>query len=188
MYWYPKVKKYAFSVVLLFAGTTALLSCAPEDNRSNSSSNTGYFPIHDFFTAEVSKLKSKNPIVDKTVWKEDKSENQKLRIKNWDVELGNFLSVDLNKPAYEQQFRIDSIADTLRYTALNEKLDIQSVELIFNAAKVPQRIRIRKATNNTLYSNIEELLFEPGIRYVVKKEQTIRLLGKNHYQIEGKIE
>lgn len=187
MYWYLKIKKYALPSLLLSCSTLGLLACGNEESSSIASAKTSYYPIHQFFSDEVSKLKIQNPIVDKTVWKEKESENQKLTIKNWEEELGNFLSVDLNKPAYDQQFQVDTLGDTIRYRAINSELEIQLVELVFNAAKIPQRISIRKSTNNTLYSNVEELVFEPGKYYTVKKEQTILLLGKNKYQIEGKI-
>lgn len=164
----------------------ALAFCACSDEKkTDSTSATDYFPTHDFFQAEVERLSAASPAVHKTVGKNGDTEVKDVAISNWENELGAFLSVDLNKPALKDAFEVDSSERSIRYTAKDPELEIQSVLIVLDTTQRPQRIEISKQSDNILYQNKEELKYITDSSYQLIKEQDILFLGKNNYQITG---
>jgi len=162
-----------------------ILACDNPQSSSSIPTVTTYFDTHTFFQQEIKRLKSENPSVNKTVQKENQTESKVLNIKNWENELSSFTTIDLRKPAYVAQFDVNQTPTQLEYKAINDKLDIRSVNILLDNQQRAQQIIIIKQTDNTLYHTLEKLTYNKNEGYSVEKEQKIRLLGTNKYVIKS---
>lgn len=162
-----------------------MTSCS---NKNEQVGNKGsYYPIHDFFSQEVDSLKTKGPIVSKTVGKGSDRETKEVQITNWENEMGAFLSVDLSKPAYEGMYSIDSTDNSITYTAHSAEVDISSIYIEFDEQGQVDSIEIIKSADNILYQNKEKLTYKRGLSYSLTKDQNILMLGNRIYHIVGEI-
>ncbi|MBE8715049.1 hypothetical protein [Sphingobacterium hungaricum] len=179
--------KYSTAALIISISAVFFLSCSdtkPSDPTASFIKND-YFDTELFFKTEVDSLKQANPEVEKTVSKENETETKTLKIKNWENELSSFTAIDLRKPAYSSEFKIDTIGNQINYTAKNPELDVQRVSILLDEAKNPIEIIVEKSTKNMLYSTDEKLSYAKGAKYSVEKNQSILILGDNRYIIQG---
>lgn len=187
MYWFKKNKKssgLAVYTLLLFVGTAILLSCGSDPSDTVTAKENDYFDTKAFFEKELEKLNTEEPIVTKRVTKDEEEESQTVTIKDWKTELTSFLEVDLKKPVYNGEFTIEKEGSTEIYRSQNPELDIQEVILLQKDGEI-QEIQIRKQIGNLLYKTRENLVYKKDAYYRIEKEQNIRVMGTNHYTIEG---
>lgn len=170
---------------LSLAMVITFFSCSSSDKSKDSL--TKEFDLPKFFRNEVAALNALQPKIRKTVSKDNISETKQLVIADWNKELANFLTIDLNKPAYKGAFTKDSSANGVRYTFIDSTLDLSLVQVIYKADE-PSTIIIKKSTKNLLYNTSEHLEYVKGERYSVEKEQFVKALGNQYYKIEGLIE
>ncbi len=143
--------------------------------------------IPAFFNKEIAHLKALNPKVSKTVVKDTIAETQEMQINNWDTELASFVAVDINKPAYGGYLKKDSSDLTVTYSSTNPALEIQFVQIKYDAAGKPLSFLIEKNIDNLLYQTAEKLTYTTGESYRLEKKQHVLLLGDKYYQISGDI-
>lgn len=184
MYWYNTKSLLSTSVVLL-CGMVLLSSCGESDAANASENASEYYAVHSFFKKEVDSLQHNNPIVQKTVGKDDDQETKVMHIKDWKAELGAFLSIDLSKAAYQDMYDVDSTAQKITYTAKSDEVDVQSLSIDFDNAGQVSAMKVVRNESNFLYQNKEQLSYVRGKEYSIVKEQHILLLGTNQYQIAG---
>lgn len=182
MYWYNIKLLLSFPVALL-CGILLLQSCAESDATNASENTSEYYAVHAFFKKEVDSLQHHNPIVQKTVGKDDDQETKVMHIKDWNAELGAFLSIDLSKAAYQDMYEVDSTAQQITYTAKSDEVDIQSLSIDLDAVGQVSAMKVVRNESNFLYQNKEQLSYVRGKEYSILKEQHILLLGTNKYQI-----
>lgn len=190
MYWYKFLsfhKKPLLSTCLAMAACLLLGSCNNSDNANSQEQHSGYYAIQSFFKQEVDSLNRSNPMVHKTVGKGTDEESKSIQIKDWNAELGAFLSVDLSKAAYTGMYAVDSTAQRINYTALSKDVDIQSLSITFDEQGQVASVVIVRNENNFLYQNKEKLSYVRGEEYAMSKEQHILLLGTSHYKITGNL-
>lgn len=185
MYWYRHIRKPILAICC-FAVIACAVSCSSNDTATGEKRD--YYPIHDFFRKEVDSLQRANPTVSKSVGKGNEQETKEVHIKNWENEMGAFLSVDLSKPAYEGMYSVDSSDNSIIYTALSPDVDISLLHIGFNAQGQIDSIEIVKSTSNILYQNKEKLTYKRGVSYTLTKNQDILLLGANVYHIIGELQ
>lgn len=172
------------SALIIFS--TILISGCTLDNASKVKPDY-YFDLELFFKAEAKKLNKSNNIIHKTVTHNGITELKKLQIKNWEDELALFIQSDINKPAWEEAYQIDSSkTDIITYKAIEDDLKTRLIEVKFKKGK-PSQIKILNKSSNYLYQTKEMLAYYPDSLYSIKKEQKVTILGENNYQIEGKL-
>lgn len=160
-----------------------LTSCSSPSNKKETIQE---FDIPSFFKKEAQYLNSVKPSVKKTVEKDGISETKDLIIADWDRELANFLSVDLNKSAYEGFLIKDSSENNVKYTFSDSTLDLTSIQ-IFYIANRPSSFLIKKSTKNLLYQTDETLEYTKDQSYSIDKKQKVKGLAEQHYKITGVI-
>lgn len=161
-----------------------LYSCSQETTSSDISDD--YVDLHQYFLNEVKELKKKDPVVEKVVSKEDDQEIQKLRIENWDIEMGSFTSIDLLKPAYQGTFSVDSSKNgVIEYLSTDRKTDINAIHIKKDSLGTIEQITIDRHIDNMLYQTKEKLIYKKDTFYSLEKSQKILFLGTNNYQIQG---
>lgn len=169
--------------ISLFLAAILLHSCHYSD--TNNASQVSEFDIPHFIQNEINELKTKNPTVNKTVIKDGATETQNLKISKWENELSHFANIDLNKNAYNGNFKKDSVNNEVSYAFSKGETDKLLVKIIYKENK-PYSLEIQKENSNLLFSNKEILQYTKGIAYSINKKQHVKGIGDNLYQIIGK--
>lgn len=168
----------AFLIIILFS---SCFSKAKETKQSKF-----YFDLKGYFSSLATTLNKENPIINKTVSKNNIGESKKIKISDWKQELALFIEADINKPAWKDSYTKDSSGTKIIYTSNDADLKTQKIEISFKNGN-PTRIHIETSVNNLLYQTKENLDFYPDSLYNILKKQNVVLLGKNNYQIVGKM-
>ncbi|TKB96800.1 hypothetical protein [Pedobacter cryophilus] len=163
-----------------------LLSGCFSKETEKSRQQIYYFDLKDYFSKTALQLNKINPTINKSVSKNNIEETQNLTIKNWNQELALFIESDINKAAWKDSYIKDSTATKTTYTANDEDLRTQKIELFFENG-ILAKIKINSKVDNLLYQTKEDLEFIPDSAYSIKKYQKVILLGENNYLIKAKL-
>jgi hypothetical protein len=172
-------------VSLLMVGLLLFLpSCKPEVAETGSAAK--YFDLQGYFHGDAEQLTKSNPFVTKTVTHNGITETKKIHIADWGAELSMFIGSDINKPAWKDSYNVQDTGDALIYTAIDPNLKTR--EIIVNRSNDEVKwIMIINHTKNMLYETKEKLTYFPDSLYLIEKLQIVKLLGKNRYDIKGKL-
>ena len=179
MYWY----KSQLKIVIALTGGIMLLqtACKPDIKEKSK-----YFDIRGFFIADTARLNKLNLQVLKTVTHNGVSESKSVHIDNWGHELDLFIGSDINKPAWKDSYTIIDEGGILVYRAKYPELTVREILIKKDNEKV-KWILIFNKIKNILYQSTEKLSYYPDSLYLIEKDQKVRLMGNNHYRIEGVI-
>jgi hypothetical protein len=179
MYWFkPRLK----IVIALIGGMMLLQTACKPDIKEKSK----YFDIRGFFMADTGHLNKLNLQVLKTVTHNGVSESKSVHIDNWGRELDLFIGSDINKPAWKDSYTVIDQGGLAVYRAKYPELTVREI-LIKKAKGKVEWILIFNKTKNILYQSTEKLSYYPDSLYLIEKDQKVRLMGNNHYRIEGVI-
>lgn len=187
MYWSDQMKLFFRNTAFIAIIAVFLYGCNDSKNQTTSTTVEGevYFDIKGFFSDEIDYLNKQSPEISKTVAKDNNSESKTIKINDWEIELNSFYNIDFNKPVYQGQFEVINDGKETTYLAKNDKTDIQSVKITKNEDGEVESITVSKSVKNMLYSTEEILEYKKNKSYNIEKNQTILLLGNNHYLIRG---
>ena len=182
MYWWTNYHiKKTFQTAGAIALAVVLLSACSQ--QQHNASETAYeIDLPSYFKGEIESLTKQNPKITKTVFKDIVKETKSLHINDWERELGSFLAVDINKPAYKGLYTKDSTDNLVRYQFT--KSDISQISIEYQEG-VPAVIQIEKSVKNLLYNSTEKITYASNQFYTIDKEQEVKVLGTNKYKIEG---
>jgi len=184
MYWFIKNNRLIYlTAVILF--TAVILSCNSTSSVKNSNLKDKHFNIPNFIQHEIDSLKQLNPTIKKTVFKDTVEETKSLPIKNWENEFSSFKSIDLNKSAYTDFIKVDTLENVLEYSFSNPDLDLSCVRISLDQNGNPHMISIQKKVKNNLYRTSEILVYEKNKFYMVEKNQDVKVMGENYYKVLG---
>ncbi|WP_353183097.1 hypothetical protein [Parapedobacter lycopersici] len=168
--------------ILLFAVT----SCSsPGSQPAATAPVTAYFSLEQYFKAEAERLQQASPEIKKTVVKSGTEETRNVRIDGWENELRLFSESDINKPAWQQSYRVDSAGSTVTYHSLDPGLRTQEIIVEKQPDGQVRHIRIRNHVENMLYRSEEQLDYYPDSLYRIDKNQHVAIIGDNTYRITG---
>ena len=154
-------------------------------SREEIKTKTAFFDIKGFFEAEVKRLKSKKSNVNKSVIQNGQSEVKKNLSVDWENELALFIASDINKPAWKDSYKISGDSVHLNYMAIDTNLRTRTVDIKMDQLGRAVFFKIKNMTRSKLYESSEELTYIPDSIYTINKNQSVRFLGKNNYQISG---
>jgi hypothetical protein len=143
-----------------------------------------YFGLKSYFQKEAVRLQRINPIVNKTVVANGKTETKQLKLRSWTKELSSFIDADINKRAWAGEFDKKVSDSTETYLSHNEKVPVKRVT-IYRTNKRVSGILIIIKNENYLYTSTDTLSYFPDKRYEVRKTQQIKLMNKKQYRITG---
>ncbi len=167
-------------IILLFL----IASSCTSENTNSEVREIYYFDLKTYFTKEAEKFSKKKPMVNKSITHNGSVEEKQMQINNWTDELALFIESDINKISWKNSYKRDSTSNKLTYTAKEDNLKTQSIEIVFSENK-PAHFRIINKTHNYLYKTDEILEYIPDSLYLINKKQQVILLGKNDYLIQG---
>lgn len=146
-----------------------------------------YTDIKGFFESEALRLSRAEVLADKSVRQNEVSETKNGLKVDWQNELALFTGSDINKPAWRDSYRITKDSSTIIYLAIDTNLRTRSIRFKKNAEGRLILIQIHNRTKNQLYESSEDLTYIPDSIYLIDKSQKVLFLGKNRYQIRGKL-
>lgn len=164
----------------------SLYSCS-SDKGETKITDPPYFDLVAYFEQQARHLQQANPVILKTVGKNEQREQKKLQLSDWKRELDLFSSSDINKPDWLQRYSVDSTNEVLTYRTKDPKLRTKEIKIHKDEKGRVKWIYILNGEKNWLYESLEKLNFYPDSLYRIEKEQAIRLIGRNSYLITGKI-
>lgn len=162
-----------------------LVSCN-QPSAVNSGTNN-YFDVKGFFENEARRLAQLNTLVLKTVMKDNRKETRKMRISNWQAELGLFMESDINKPAWKSSYKVSGDKKRLLYTATDSTLRTQRILIEKDSSGVIKHISVLNRNRNMLYESDDKLDYFTDSLYRIQKEQDVLILGNNTYEVTGNI-
>ena len=151
------------------------------------SSQINYVDLKGIIEAEILKLKRAKARVNKTVMHNGQSESLSNIEVKWEDELALFNESDINKSAWQNRYRVIEKTGITEFQAIDSNLRTKVIVVRYNQNKEPVYIHIKNQTNNSLYQTSEILSFIPDSIYTIIKDQKVILLGKNRFEITGKI-
>lgn len=161
-----------------------LASCKP---AVNANEKPVYFDIKGYFDNEAAKLAKQNKPVLKTIIHNGVTETKKVNISNWKQELDMFASADVNKPAWRDSYAVQQSDTSIVYKAKDESLETRNVIISKKDGKVQSILIYTHTPKNLLYETTTKLSWFPDSAYQIQKSQTVKLMGKNTYDISGKL-
>ena len=162
-----------------------LFSCSNTGESEITTVQTGpYFSIAGYFRSEATRLQRIDPEIIKTVSKNGDEEQQRKPIADWANEFALFIDSDINKPAWQNSYRIDSTATTLTYSSTDSTLRTETIQVEKSAEGITH-IHITNRVSNMLYVTEEQLDYYPDSLYRITKQQQVRIIGKSHYTVTG---
>jgi len=172
--------------LLLAFGTLAACSPAP-NGTARRIADAPYFSIERYFQKEADRLQNRAPKVQKTVMKNEETEQREVTVRNWANELEMFTLSDINMDAWIGKYDIDSSENTIQYRATDPELRTRHIAIHRSEDGSIRHIHITNESANILYTSNERLDYYPDSLYVIEKHQDIRWWSDNTYTIRGRI-
>ena len=128
-------------ILSLFCCLMALfLWACPRGEVENQLKLSPFFDLQDFVDQEVTRLKTSGIRAEKTIELNGKSETQNLDAVDFDQELVLLRNADINRPAWLDQYKVDSLMEggklrQLSYQALSEELRTQRLIINYDDGK-----------------------------------------------------
>jgi hypothetical protein len=173
-----KMKKTAIILVALAA------SCGPSAPEGPGSSN--FFDLEAYFDAEAGRL-GKLQGVEKIITLNGETQQQRGEW-NAEEELDGFKDLKINRPAWRDQYEVDSLRGSdgqlagLRYAARDSSLRIREVEIDMKEGGV-EEIRVEKYIKNTVVYFHQELSYRPAEGYRIRRVQKVPLTKRSELEI-----
>ncbi len=144
----------------------------------------GSFSLDSFMRVEQQRLASLTGPIRKVIEIDGVRETQTLDEVDWARELDIFAKADINKPAWQGKYAVDSVfaADgmlsELHYRATDDQLKIRALDVYFGAEAIDS-IVVHKTTRSPVSEASLVLKYMPGQGYeVVNRQKT--LLSDEH--------
>lgn len=169
-------------ILLLFC--VFFSSCSEPEVKS---SQKHYVDLKGIIESEILKLNRSKARVNKTVMHNGQRESLSNTLVKWEDELALFIESDINKSAWQGSYKVTEKPGSTEFQSLDSSLRTKSIVVKYNQNKKPVYIQIKNQTDNNLYKTSEILTFIPDSVYTIKKDQKVILLGKNRFEITGKI-
>jgi ketopantoate reductase len=170
--------------VLLFG----LASCTQgSSNTKKAEVQLPFYDLKTYFKNEIDRLNQSNLQVEKVVKINEESEVQQLNDINYEQELKLFTNSDINRMAWFDKYKIDSIFEdrqlkALHYTALDEDLKTKSVQINFSKQEIDQ-VLIENSTESFIASSMQSLAYQPKSGYQIITSQKTKLGKKQAVSI-----
>ncbi len=166
-------------IVLFIINIILLSACQEVATPTQQSEKITFFDLKSFFKKEKAYLE-KLTAFKKTVSINGVTEEKALKTLNLDNELSIFIASDINRPAWSDKYRVDSIYSSknqltsITYNALDESLKTKNIIVDFEN-NTASKIAIEKTTNNAVAQSKQYLTYTVGKGYTIQSEQTLSL-------------
>lgn len=170
----PQIRVFIFIIFIL-------ISCKDTEQKSANR----YIDLKGFFEGESNRLQKLNLKINKSVGRNGIFESKNNITVDWKNELSLFTESDINKPAWNNSYKITGDSVNIFYTAIDSNLHTRFIHITKDTYGRLVHISILNYTRNNLYNSSESLSYTPDSTYKIIKHQDVLLLGSNKYEITG---
>lgn len=162
-----------FLIVFFLCAT--IIACQPTAQNKEASQQWVFFDIKGYFEKEIQRLNRIKPTVQKKVTLNGKSEEKQLSGLDFKNELNLFIQSDINRPDWIDKYRTDSIfqenqLQSIRYTALDEKLRTRQLTIDFKNGKV-SKVYAQNGGKTMVAGSQQQLTYAPSEGYFIQSLQ-----------------
>lgn len=166
-----------------------MLSC---NNSANTEANRAvdlpFFDMQTYFKEEINRLNELQPPVKKTVAINQATETNEISTIDYEKELKVFSSSDINKMAWFDKYKIDSLFENSQlkgviYKSLDENLKTKKVSISFQDDEVSQ-IEIENKTKSFIAASDQKLIYAPSSGYSILTSQEMSIGKDKEIKIE----
>jgi len=186
---YQELKNFSNRKFLILIIPILLSACTPSETDIDTKSNE-YIDISGFFKEEANRLNDLNASLEKSLNNGASNEIVLRTDVDWTEELNPFIDIDLNKPAYKNGYKIDTIninsGYQIKYSSIDESLELKSVSIDFIKEQIQKIIVIHKK-DNIYYLSKEELIYETGKSFHIKVRNELKTGKPIQFGITGTI-
>jgi len=171
------------TALFLFAAAGCTVDQAPEEKLENP-----FFDLRTYFNQQVERLQETQPPVEKTVSFESDTLKTQLDSLDYGRELEVFLNADINRAAWWDKYRIDSVEEAgqlrkIQYTATDASLRVDTLSVFFQEEKV-SRIEVQTSSEGFTADREQRLLYDPEQGYRIETKQDIAFSEPREMMIE----
>jgi len=170
------MKRFYFLLLFLTSCVSGTLEQKPFDR---------YFD----FDAEIVRLESQNPVVEKTITKDGQSQSITDTV-NWAYELNLFKEANINKSVYRDRYEVTSEqngnATEVTYTAKDSSLLVRRAQYTFEN-ELCTKVVIKRLQESLVQNSVQELTYIPGSSYVISSDQSVRKAFELSFLVEGRL-
>lgn len=169
------IKNNLFLLCLLSISTIFTIACNEPTPQTNNTDKI-YFDLTKVIQQDINRNSTNKCIEEKTVYIQNQKETKRLDTIDWKEELKPLLECDINKPAWKGQFYVDTIPNdvmkdtTLQYRALNDKVSIRLMSVIYDSTQI-KKIIIVKKISSFLFSTNQTIDYYPTLGFAIRGEQ-----------------
>ena len=161
-----------------------LPACSPAEEAGD----LRFFDLAGFARREQVRLSAIGP-VEKTVTLDGKEEKRFLERLDWKAEMDLLAGADINKPAWKDSYRADTLRDAagtpilLAYESLDPKLRVQRLEIFLREGSVDS-VGARMLVSNPLHDTEERISYGSAGRYDYSRVSRRRFGGSQDLRVE----
>ncbi len=166
-----------YKLFLLAFLSLAPAACNQPSDQETRNAPKPYFDLNGYFEDQIRTLRAQSPEITKRIEIDGEVEEKTLRSVDFQKELKIFQRFDINKPAWLDQYAIDSTLTGgaltgLRYTAKKDDLKTREIDIEFEGASVSM-IKIFNQVNTPSLDLSQELQYIPGKTYRIDNRQKL---------------
>jgi hypothetical protein len=175
----------AVAMVLLNA-----MACVGEpQNLDNQKVVNKYFDLAGFVQAQKEAMSAASSSCTKIVSVNEKNENKVVNSDELEQELEVFIDADINKPAWSDKYKIDSlkvngILQQLKYTTIDPKLKTRVLEVVFDSEGNVSEIHVLRDVKSVIADTYNEMYLWPGKGYEINTIQAVALSDTTRLQVK----
>lgn len=161
----------SFVAIILAAVLSLLTACHGEPGTTAASGGALYFDLKKYLESEIARLDKAQGSVVKTVSVNGKEEQHILQQLDYRSELAPLLDSDINRPAWQGKYSVDSTRIspdewTLTYTATDDKPPVRTLSIYFQGEALAS-ILIERAAHTLLAGSRQQLAYRPASGFEV---------------------
>lgn len=182
-----------FPFFILFVLSLMFFSCNSQ-KPTNYAGKGKYFDILTYVREDLANNKRNNCGEEKTVYLNGRHETRKIDTVNWEDELEPLLNSDINYPAWDGKFFVDSAATKFTnpgtmqyfYRSIDKKIPITSMTVNKDSLGRVINVVIQKSVKSFLFSHRQSIEYIPTVGYSLRSEQKTNLFNSVSVNVDIK--
>lgn len=174
--------KRTFPIILL--AILVCNACGLEGIQESQASKKQFFDLAGYVQNELERRPWQGQNITKKISVNGQSESQTLSNPDLSKDLALLANADINKPAWIDKYRIETIDNDTTYIAIDNKLRTQLLQVIRDDQNAVARIEVTRQSGNILSNNNQVLTYKPASGYRISSDQIGDLLGSTLVTVE----
>lgn len=147
-----------------------------------------FFDLKGYFEKEIERLEQQQVTISKKITLDGQVEQQRLDSINFSEELSVFTKSAINRPAWLDQYRVDSTFQedkliSIHYEALAEDLKTRHLDIDFDGQGNVQHIKIDNLLKAIIATTQQRLSYTPADGYSIYNKQEVTLSESQEMKI-----